>query len=70
LASIVQISIEKGTEDRRRRGRSAVFAGRGRENDVRFHRSCEDEKADQYCLKIVQEKDASAEIRCFVFVEV
>lgn len=23
-----------------------------------------------YCLKIVQEKDASAEIRCFVFVEV
>lgn len=44
--SIVQISIEKGTEERRRRGRSAVFAGRGRENDVGFYRSCEDEKAD------------------------
>lgn len=46
MASIEQISIEKGTEERRRRGRSAVFAGRGRENDVRFHRSCENEKAD------------------------
>lgn len=46
MASIVQISIEKGTEERRRPGRSAVVAGRGRENDVRFHRSCEDEKAD------------------------
>lgn len=46
MASIVQISIEKGTEERRRRGRSAVFAGRDRENDVGFHRSCEDEKAD------------------------
>ena len=38
--------MEKGTEERRRRGRSAVFAGRDRENDVGFHRSCEDEKAD------------------------
>lgn len=46
MASIVQISIEKGTEERRRRGRSAVFAGRGRENDVGFYRSCEDEEAD------------------------